>query len=71
MARAGSARLSISPQAAAVGNVEKARFVVDKLLASAPGGTVSKWTAANFVPYAYPSDLEHLAQNLRLAGLPD
>lgn len=52
---------------AALGNLEAARAFVRKLLASEPQSTVSYWT--NLVPYREDHDRDHVAVNLRLAGL--
>lgn len=54
---------------AALGNLEVARDLVTKLLASEPQSTVSYWT--NLMPYREKQDREHVALNLRLAGLPE
>jgi adenylate cyclase len=52
---------------AALGHIETARAFVAKLLAMEPQSTVSYW--ANLTPYRDERDRDHVAVNLRLAGL--
>ncbi len=54
---------------AALGHTETARTFAAKLLASEPQSTVSYRT--NLIPYREDKDREHMAVNLRLAGLPE
>jgi adenylate cyclase len=54
---------------AALGHIETARYFVTKLLAMEPKSTVSYWT--NLARYRDDRDRDHLAVNLRLAGLPE
>jgi adenylate cyclase len=54
---------------AALGHAEAAREFVTKLLAMEPQSTVSYWTSR--IPYRENRDREHVAANLRLAGLPE
>jgi len=56
---------------AALGHQELAGAAVAKLLASEPQSSVSYWTSRNFAPFRDDKDREHLAVNLRLAGLPE
>jgi adenylate cyclase len=54
---------------AALGHVEAARAAVEKLIAREPNSTVSYWVGQT--PYREQRDRDHLAANLRLAGLPE
>jgi adenylate cyclase len=54
---------------AALGHIETARTFVAKLLAMEPQSTISYWT--NLTPYRDERDRDHVAVNLRLAGLPE
>lgn len=54
---------------AALGHIETARAFVAKLLAMEPKSTVSYWD--NLTPYRDKRDRDHVAVNLRLAGLPE
>jgi tetratricopeptide (TPR) repeat protein len=56
---------------AGAGNVDKASSDVRELLAIEPDATIASWTTGSSAPYVDPLDIEHLASNLRLAGLPD
>jgi adenylate cyclase len=53
---------------AALGHTETARHFVTKLLAMEPQSTISYWI--DRMPYRESRDREHVAVNLRLAGLP-
>jgi len=55
----------------ALGHQELAGAAVAKLLRSEPLSSVSYWTSPNFAPFREERDREHLAVNLRLAGLPE
>lgn len=54
---------------AALGQNEAAHALSAKLLASEPQSTATFW--ANQIPYSKDRDREHMAVNLRLAGLPE
>ncbi|MFO1176393.1 MAG: adenylate/guanylate cyclase domain-containing protein [Paracoccaceae bacterium] len=54
---------------AALGHHESARAQAATLLEREPQSTASYWT--NLIPYCEDRDREHLATNLRLAGLPE
>lgn len=54
---------------AALGHVDAARSVAAKLMAREPQSTVSYWVSQ--IPYLEEKDREHMASNLRLAGLPE
>ncbi len=54
---------------AALGHNEVAHALSAKLLASEPQSTATYW--ANQIPYSEDRDREHMAGNLRLAGLPE
>jgi adenylate cyclase len=54
---------------AALGHIEAARAIAAKLLAREPQSTVSYRT--NLIPYHDDRDRDHVAENLRLAGLPE
>jgi adenylate cyclase len=56
---------------AALGHLQPAHAAVTKLLAIEPQSTVSYWTGPERAPYREKQDREHLAINLRLAGLPE
>jgi adenylate cyclase len=64
-----STMIYLAASHAALGHFEIARDVVAKLLASEPKSTVAYW--ANLVAYRDDRDREHVAANLRLAGLPE
>jgi adenylate cyclase len=54
---------------AALGHADTARDLVNKLLAREPQSTISYW--ATIMPHRESRDREHVAVNLRLAGLPE
>jgi hypothetical protein len=53
---------------AKLGHSERAREVVAQCLAVQPGATVDKLVAR--MPFKEPGDSRHLAECLRLAGMP-
>jgi adenylate cyclase len=64
-------RIYLAASYAALGQEEAARATVARLIASEPQSTLSHWTSPKLAPYRKDSDREHLAGNLRKAGLPE
>ncbi|MEQ1883152.1 MAG: winged helix-turn-helix domain-containing protein [Burkholderiales bacterium] len=56
---------------AAAGNQPQARKSVKRALEFDAGATLEKWTDPKLAPYGDAASLEHLRQNLRMAGLPE
>ncbi len=54
---------------AKLGHSDRARELVARCLAGQPGGTIDKLLAK--IPFKHASDSEHLAECLRLAGMPE
>ena len=54
---------------AALGHAEAAQAVAAKLVLREPQSTASYWVSQ--IPYLEERDREHMASNLRLAGLPE
>ncbi len=56
---------------AAAGNQKQARNSVQRVLELDPAATLQKWTDPKLAPYGDAASLEHLRQNLQMAGLPE
>ncbi len=64
-------RIYLAASHAALGHDAAARAAIARLQASEPHSTITHWTSPKLAPYREDSDREHLASNLRKAGLPE
>jgi TolB-like protein/Tfp pilus assembly protein PilF len=63
--------LYLAASHAALGQSNKAKEAIARVLEFDPLATLGKWANVKLAPYADPNDLEHFRENLRKAGLPD
>jgi adenylate cyclase len=63
--------LYLAASQAALGNMDKAKEAIDRVLKHDPDATIEKWTQPRMTPYINPEDTKHFGQNLRKAGLLD
>jgi adenylate cyclase len=63
--------LYLAASYAQLGHEGKARKVIEHALKIQPGATIEGWATSEKLPYKNPSDLEHLRDGLRKAGLPE
>jgi len=62
-------RLWLASALAQLGEIEQARAEAAQVLRINPGFTIEQWK--RFVVYKYPEDVEHRAEGMRKAGLPE
>lgn len=63
--------LYLAASHAALGETDKANETIATALQYDPDANIEKWTQPRLAPYRNREDVEHLATNLRKAGLPD
>ncbi len=63
--------LYLAASHAALGQSNKAKEAIARVLEFDPLATLGKWANVKLAPYSDPKDLEHFRENLRKAGLPD
>jgi len=66
-----SVQLYLAASYAALGQRDKARKAIDRVLQLDPKMTITRCSSPEISPYKDPNDLEHFRRHLREAGLPE